>query len=332
MERVRPKGRGIASSVALILGVLALPFLSDAQRVPSVPRIGFLAPLSHPVRERAFRQELARLGYTEGQNVVIHYRSADGAFERLPALAAELVALNVDAMVTVVTQATVAASKVTDSIPIVMVAVSDPVGAGLIASLARPGGNVTGTSALAGVLVAKQLEVLHEILPKASHVTALWNPANLVFQQQQLGEAKAAAARLKMELRSVEARTPDELDRAFATIARQRTQALLVMADPMLSAQAARIGAAAIKQRLPAVSSGRDYADGGLLVSYGPNFVDAYVRAANYVDKILRGARPGDLPVEQGTKFELVVNARTARILGVRIPPAVIARADHVLD
>jgi putative ABC transport system substrate-binding protein len=324
--------RGVACCVGVLLGVLVLPFLSDAQRPTPVPQIGLLTPQPHPAREQAFRGELRRLGYTEGQTIVIHSRSADGNFERLPGLAAELVGLNVDVLVTVVTQATVAARTVTDSVPIVMVAVSDPVGAGLVASLGRPGGNVTGTSAVAGVLVAKQLELLHEIVPRASQVTALWNPANLVFQQQQLTEAKAAAARLKIQLRMVEARSPDELDRAFVTIGRQRTQALLVMADPMLSSQAARIGAAAIKQRLPSVSSGRDYADGGLLVSYGPNFIDAYVRAAAYVDRILRGARPADLPVEQGTKFELVVNARTARALGLTIPQPVILRADHVLE
>ena len=324
--------RGVACVLAVLLSVLVLPFLSEAQRATPIPRIGFLTPLPHQAREHAFRQELRRLGYIEGQNVVIHYRSADGNFERLPDLAAELVGLNVDAMVTVVTQATVAARKVTDSIPIVMVAVSDPVAAGVIASLGRPGGNVTGTSAITGTLVAKQLELLREILPKASQVSALWNPANAVFQQQQLTEAKTAAAKLKMDLRMVEARTSDELDRAFGTIARQRPQALLVMADPMLSSQAARIAEVAIKHRLPSVSSGRDSADGGLLVSYGPNFVDAYVRAAAYVDRILRGAKPADLPVEQGTKFDLVVNARTARLLGVTIPPAVILRADQVLE
>ena len=258
-----------------------MPCLSHAQRATtSVARVGFLTPQGHQAREQAFRQELRRLGYVDGQNMVLHYRSADGRFERLPDLAGELVGLNVDVLVTVVTQATVAAKKGTDSIPIVM--------------------------------VAKQLELLREILPRASQVSALWNPAN--------------------GLRMVEARTADELGRAFGTIVRQRPQALLVMADPMLSSQAPRIAEVAIKHRLPSVSSGRDSADGGLLVSYGPNFVDAYVRAAAYVDRILRGAKPADLPVEQGTKFDLVVNARTARLLGVTLPPSVILRADQVLE
>ncbi|MBI4638093.1 MAG: ABC transporter substrate-binding protein [Candidatus Rokubacteria bacterium] len=314
------------------LGVLSVSLSADAQQLSKVSLVGYLTPIPQPAREEAFRQELRRLGYVEGQNIAIAYRSADGGFERLPDLAATLVGLKVDVIVAVVTQATLAAKKATSTIPIVMVGASDPVRSGLVASLGRPGGNVTGTSSVATDVVGKQLELLREMLPKASRVAALWNPANPVFQKLQLGEATAAAAKLRVQLRFVEVRMPDELDRAFAEIAKERTDALVVLADPVLYVHAARIADLVTKHRLPAVGAAREFADAGGLIAYGPNYIEAYRRAATYVDRILRGTKPADLPVEQPTKFELVINAKAARALGVTIPRSLVVRADQVME
>jgi putative ABC transport system substrate-binding protein len=317
---------------AVVLGILAAPFISDAQRPTTVPRIGYLTPISHPAREELFRQELRRLGYTEGQNLVIEYRSANGSFARLPDLAAELVGLKVDVIVAVVTQAALAAKKATGTVPIVMVGVSDPVGAGLVASLARPGGNVTGTSAVAADVVGKQIELLQEMLPKASRISALWNPANPVFQKQQLGEAKAAASKLRIQLQFVEARTGADLDRAFAAIAKQRADALAVLGDPVFTSHAGRIADLAARHRLPTVGGTAEQADAGILMTYGPSYSEAHQRAVGFVDRILKGASPADLPVERSTKFELVVNTRAARALGLTIPQSLVVRADRVLE
>ncbi len=318
--------------VALALGVAAGPLLSDAQRPGKIPRIGYLTPNSQPAREEQFRGALRELGYAEGRSLAIEYRSAEGRFERLPALAAELVALEVDVIVAVVTQAALAAQAATRTIPIVMVGVADPIGTGLVASLARPGGNVTGTSAVAADVVGKQLELLGQVLPRVSRIAALWNPTNLTFGQRQLAEAKAAATKLRMQLQVVEARSPADLERAFTVIAKPRPDALIVLADPLFHPHIARIAGLALSHHLPAVSGAREYAESGVLVTYGPTYPEAYRGAATYVDRILKGARPAELPVEQTTKFELVVNARTARTLGVAIPPSVVARADHVIQ
>ncbi len=317
---------------AVVFGVLAAPFMSDAQRPTMVPRIGYLTPISLPAREELFRQELRRLGYTEGQNLVIEYRSANGSFARLPDLAAELVGLEVDVIVAVVTQAALAAKKATGTVPIVMVGVSDPVGSGLVASLARPGGNVTGTSAVAADVVGKQLELLQEMLPKVSRVSALWNPANPVFQKRQLGEARAAASKLRIQLQLVEARTGADLDRAFAAIAKQRVDALAVLGDPVFTSHAGRIADLAARHRLPTVGGSAEQADAGILMTYGPSYSEAHQRAVVFVDRILKGASPADLPVEQSTKFELVVNTRAARGLGLTIPQSLVVRADRVLE
>jgi ABC-type uncharacterized transport system substrate-binding protein len=318
--------------VAIVLGVLAATIASDAQGPATVRRVGYLTPISQPAREDAFRQELRRLGYAEGQNIAIEYRSADGRFERLPELAAELVDLKVDVIVAVVTQAALAAQKATSTIPIVMVGVSDPVGSGLVASLARPGGNVTGTSSRTTDVVGKQLELLREMRPKTSRVAVLWNPGNLVFQKQLLGEAKEAATKLKVKLHLVEARAPEQLDRAFAAMARQPTDALLVLGDPMFVAHAARIADLAARHRLPTVSGTRESAERGILMTYGPNYLDNHRHSATYLDRIFKGTRPGDLPVEQPTKFELVINAKTARALGVTIPHSLVVRVDQLVQ
>jgi putative ABC transport system substrate-binding protein len=319
--------------LALSAMLLALYVPAEAQQPTKIPRIGFLLPYSPgpDPRVEAFRQGLRELGYVEGQNVTIEYRWADGRFEQFPDLAAELVGLKVDVIVTAVTQASIAAKKATGAIPIVMVAVSDPVGSGLVASLARPGANVTGTSSMTAEVVGKQLELLKETLPKISRVAALWNPANPVFQALQLKETKVAARALGVQLQILEARGPDEIDRAFAAMARERTRALLVLGDPVFTSHRKRIADLAVKHRLPTVSGTREYVEAGGLMAYGPSFHDMYRRAAYYVDRILKGTKPADLPVERPTKFELVINLKTAKQIGLTVPPNMLARADKVI-
>ena len=306
--------------------------LCEAQPAGRVPRIGFLSPTRQPKNEEAFWQELRRLGHVDGKSIAVEYRSSDGNFERLPGLAAELVRLKVDVIVTYVTQASLAAKMATPTIPIVMIAVSDPVGSGLVGSLARPGGNVTGTSAFVADVVGKQLELVHELLPGTSRAAALWNPANRVFQQQQLKQASAAAAKLRMQLLYFEARTRDEIDRAFPAISNERAAALLVLGDPLFASHSARIAELAVRHRVPTVGASRAFAEAGVMATYGPDFVDAYRRAATYVDRILKGAKPADLPVEQSTKFELVINAKTVKALRTTIPPSLVARADVIIQ
>ena len=306
---------------------------ADAQQPGRIPRIGFLLPYSpgFDVRVEAFRQGLREFGYVEGQNVAIEYRWADGRFEQLPDLAADLVRLKVDVIVAAVTQASLAAKQASSAIPIVMVSVSDPVGSGLVASLARPGANITGTSSMTAEVVGKQLELLKETVPKISRVAALWNPANPIFQAIQRKETEAAARTLGMQLRILQARGPDEIESAFATMARERTRALLVLGDPVFFSHRKRIADLAANGRLPAVGGTREFVDAGGLMAYGPSYADMYRRAATYVDKILKGAKPADLPVEQPTKFELIINLKAARQIGITIPPNVLARSDRVI-
>ncbi len=314
--------------------LLALSFPAGAQQAKKIPRIGFLASVSASSdadRIEAFRLGLRELGYVEGQNVTIEYRWADGRFEQLPDLAAELVRLKVDVIVAVVTQASLAAKKATGTIPIVMVGVSDPVGSGLVASLARPGTNITGTSSMTAEIVGKLLELLKETLPKISRVAALWNPANSVFQALQLRETEVAARALGVQLQILEARGPDEIDRAFAAMVKERTKALLILGDPVFTSHRKRIADLAAKYRLPAVSGTREYVEAGGLMAYGPSFPDMHRRAATYVDKILKGTKPADLPVEQPKKFEFIINLKTAKQIRLTIPPNVLARADKVI-
>ena len=308
--------------------------LAHAQQPKKVPRIGFLAA---PTRTgaayitEAFLQGLRDLGYVEGQNIIIEYRWADGNFERLPDLAAELVRLKVDVIVAVVTQASLAAKNATGTIPIVMVAVGNPVDTGLIASLARPGANITGTSTMSDEVVGKQLELLKETFPKISRFAAMWNPANPVFQKLQMREVEATARALKVSLQKVEARDPKEIERAFAAIAKERTRALHVVPDPVFTTHRGLIADLAIKHRLPAVSGLKEYAEAGLLMTYGPSFPESSRRAATYVDKILKGTKPADIPVERSMKFEFVINLTTAKRIGVTIPQSVLFRADTVI-
>jgi putative ABC transport system substrate-binding protein len=234
-------------------------------------------------------------------------------------------------VVAVVTQASLAAKKATGTIPIVMIGVSDPVGSGLVVSLARPGSNITGNSSITAEVVGKQLELLKETLPKISRVATLWNPANPVFQSIQRKEAEVAARALGMQLHIVEARGADEIDRAFRAMAKERMKALLVLNDPVFTAHRKRIADLSAKHRLVAVSGTLEYPEAGGLMAYGPSFPDMYRRAATYVDKILKGAKPADLPVEQPTKFELIINLKAAKQIGLTIPPNVLARADKVI-
>ncbi len=314
--------------------LLALSFPAGAQQAKKIPRIGFLASVSASSdadRIEAFRLGLHELGYVEGQNVTIEYRWADGKFEQLPDLAAELVRLKVDVIVAVVTQASLAAKKATGTIPIVMVGVSDPVGSGLVASLARPGTNITGTSSMTAEIVGKLLELLKETVPKISRVAALWNPANSVFQALQLRETEVAARALGVQLQILEARGPDEIDRAFAAMVKERTKALLILGDPVFTSHRKRIADLAAKYRVPAVSGTREYVEAGGLMAYGPSFPDMHRRAATYVDKILKGTKPADLPVEQPKKFEFIINLKAAKQIRLTIPPNVLARADTVI-
>jgi ABC-type uncharacterized transport system substrate-binding protein len=321
--------RRVLYALSVLLFALCVP--SNAQQPKKVPRIGFVSPTSDDSRVEAFRQGLRELGYVEGQNITIEYRWAEGRFERLPDLAMELVRINVDMVVAVVTQASLAAKKATGKIPIVMIGVSDPVGSGLVVSLARPGANITGNSSMTAEVVGKQLELLKETLPKISRVAALWNPANPVFQAIQRKEAEVAAQALGVQLHIVEARGADEIDRAFAGAARDRVRALLLLNDPVFMAYRKRIADLSVKHRLTTVSGTLEYTEAGGLMAYGPSFPDMYRRAATYVDKILKGTKPADLPVEQPTKFELIINLKAAKQIGLTIPPNVLARADKVI-
>ena len=307
------------------------PLAADAQHVSKLPRIGYLSPVS-AVSIETFRQGLRELGYIDGTNIIIEYRFADGRFDRLPALAMELVRLNVDVIVTALTQASLAARDATKTIPIVIAGVSDPVGSGLIANLARPGGNITGTSSQTSEVVGKSLEFLKEAIPGIMHVAVLWNPANAVFQTQMLKETETAAVALRVQLKDFGVRTVDELSAAFAAIAQERADALLVLGDPLLISQQKRIIDYAAKQRLPAIYATKEHAAAGGLMTYGPNIEGQFRRAATYVDKILKGAKPAELPVEQPTQFELVINLKTAKALGITIPTTLLGRADEVIE
>jgi putative ABC transport system substrate-binding protein len=319
--------------------LLAAPLAAGAQeyKAGKVPRVGYLSPYfgSDPEIQRSldvFREALRELGYVEGQSVAIEYRFAEGKAERLPDLAKELVRLKVDVIVTVGgVPSAQAAQRATKAIPIVASGAADPVAAGLVASLARPGGNITGPTIISHELVGKELELLREVVPKVSRVAVLWNPTN-PGNVTQLRGAEAAARTLGMRLQPVEARGPGEIDRAFAAMARERAGALLVLLDAMFLDQRERIAGLAAKNRLPAVYGLRRHVEAGGLMAYGANLFDLIRHPAIYVDKILRGAKPADLPIEQPTKFELVINLKTAKALGLTIPPSLLGRADEVIQ
>jgi putative ABC transport system substrate-binding protein len=280
----------------------------------------------------AFRQGLRELSWIEGQNIVVDYRFAEGRYDRLPELATELVRLKVDVIVTGSPSPAVAAKHATATIPIVMSGVGDPVGLGLIASLARPGGNVTGLSFSVGLdSFSKSLEFIKQLVPDVRSVAVLTNPTNPA-QALAVEDMQVATRSLGMQLQLLEARSPDDFDGAFAAIAKERAAALLVVTEPMLVLHQTRLTALAVEQRLPTMYGIRESVEAGGLMSYGPNLADIYRRAATYVDKILKGARPADLPVEQPTKFELVINLKTAKALGLTIPQSLLLRADEVIQ
>jgi putative ABC transport system substrate-binding protein len=332
---LKSAGLGAAATVLFLAASLTL----EARQPERVPRIGLLmtGSLGSPETKAsidAVRQGLREHGYAEGQNILIEYRSADGNIERLPGLATELARLRVDLIVAGATPAGRAARAATATIPIIVMAMGDPVGDGLVASLARPGGNLTGTTFLGPALVPKHLALLKEALPRATHVAILWHPGAFAdsTMRDMLKEAEAAARALRIQLRFVEMQGPNELERAFSTIIRAPPDALVVFPSTMLFAERARIVALAAKHRLPSVFNNRQAVELGGLMGYGTNLPELLRRTGTYIDKVLKGARPADLPVEQPTRFELVINLTTAKALGVTIPPSLLVRADRVID
>jgi len=307
--------------------------LSEAQQPGKISRIGFLGNSTAALEANLvepFRQGLRDLGYVEGRNILIEYRWAEGKYERFPELIGELVRLKVEIIVTAGTPAAVAVKKAAPTIPLVMAAVGDPIGTGLIASLAQPGGNITGLTAIAADLEGKRLELLREVIPKLSHVAVLWNPASS-FQVVAEKEVQAAARAFKMKVLSLGVQSPEQFDNAFATIRRVRPGALLVLADRLFLHNRARIMDFAVQNRLPGVYAYLELVEAGGLMSYGPSYADMHRRAATFVDKILKGTKPADLPVERPMKFELVINLKAAKQIGLTIPPNVLARADRVI-
>jgi len=320
----------------LTLGALAVSPLAEAQQAGKVWRIGSLntspipVPGQNPIWD-SFLNRLRELGYIDGQNFSIEFRTTGGPADRLPDLAAELVRLNVDLILVPATQAALAAKQATTTIPIVMAAAVNPVETGLVTSLARPGGNITGLTVSGGTLSRKRLELLREVVLKVSRVAVLMdptNPAHFVFWR----ETEIAAQLLRVRLQRVDARAPDEIEAAFASIAKARAQALVVFTEPMIYSQRSRIADLAARNRLPTVNMIKGHAEAGDLITYGPDYRDLYRRTAEIVDKILKGAKLADIPIEEPTKLELVVNLKTARALGLTIPQSILVRADEIIQ
>src|SRR6266849_6163022 len=330
------RGLRLAFTITLLLGGLFSPSAAGAQQAAKVARIGFLALnlAPNPHLPEAFRQGLRDLGYVEGGNVEIEYRDAEGRPERLPALAAELVALKVDVILAGSTPQALAAKQATRTLPIVFASAPDPVASGLVTSLARPGGNVTGLSNIAPELVGKRLELLKQAVPGVSRVAVLWQPGGSGehTEKDMLKEVEVAGRALGVRLQFVEARGPADFDRAFSDMTRAHASALTSLGGSMFFNERRRLVDLAAKNRLPAVYPQREFVDAGGLMAYGPNFADLFRRAATYIDKILKGTKPADLPVEQPTKFELVINLKTAKALGLTIPQSVLLRADQVIE
>jgi putative ABC transport system substrate-binding protein len=316
--------------------LLAAPLAAEAQQAGKVWRIGSLNTSPIPVPDQnpiwdAFRYRLRELGYIEGQNLTIEYRTTGGPADRLPDLAVELIRLNVDVIVVPATQAALVAKQATRTIPIVLAAGVNPVETGLVKSLARPGGNLTGLSVSGGEVSGKRLELLREVIPKVSRVAVLLdptNPAHAVFWK----DTERAAEKLHLRLQRVTARAPEEIEAAFWAMAKARAEALVVFTEPMLYAQRDRLADLAARNRLPTINMIKGHAEAGDLIAYGPDYRDLYRRVAEIVDKILKGAKPADLPIEEPTKFELVINLKTAKTLGLTIPPSLLQRADQVIE
>jgi putative ABC transport system substrate-binding protein len=331
-SRVRRINRRILA-VGIVAAVLATPLVSIAQQ-KKLHRIGFLGNSTATLETHLvgpFREGLRDLGYLEGHNVVIEYRWAEGKYEQFPTLIGELLALKMDVIVTAGTPATLAVKKATTSVPLVMIAVGDPVGTGIVPSLNRPGGNITGLTSIAQELDAKRLELLREVIPALSHIAVLWNSANPIQAIEQ-NRVRVAAQALRMTILSYGVQTEEGLEKAFATIVKEQPGALLVLADRLFLHHRKRIMDFATRHRLPGVYSYRELVEAGGLMSFGPSYSGMHRRAAYFVDRILRGANPGDLPVERPASFELVVNLKAAKALGLTIPPSVLLRASEVIQ
>ena len=314
--------------------VVAWTGLLRAQAPAKVRRIGLLTPYSPSdtaLWHQAFRLGLRDLGWVEGKNISIEYRYAEGRSDRLPDLAADLVRLKVDVIVASVTSDALAAQKATRAIPIVMAVAGDPVASGLVESLAQPGGNITGLSQMNVELVGKRLELLKEMNPKLSRVAVLWNPQNAASTLN-WKEIQLPARQLGIRLNSMEVRSPNDFDKAFEDATRARAGALFILPDTAIPTNLKRIAGLATRTRLPSIFHFSEFADAGGLVTYGVDRADMYRRAATFVDKILKGAKPGDLPIDRATKFELVINMKTAKALGITIPQSVLLRADRVIE
>jgi putative ABC transport system substrate-binding protein len=319
--------------VLFLAALVAGSAVAEAQQPAKVPRIGFIfntSPSANAARIEAFRQGLRELGYVEGKNIVIEWRHVEGKPDRLPAVAAELVRLKVDIMVTAGPAATRPAKEATSTIPIVMAQDSDPVGSGFVASLARPGGNITGLATLAPELSGKQLELLKEIVPKLSRV-AVFGTSTRPGNAQALREIELAAGAFGVKLQYLDVLDPKDIETAFREASKGRTQAVLMLASPIFTSHRKQLVDLAVKSRLPAIYDRAEFVEDGGLMTYGASQNDLYRRAATYVDKILKGAKPADLPVEQPTKFELVINLKAAKQIGLTISPNVLARADKVI-
>ena len=331
---IQPSRRVFVNAlVALVTGTIATLQLHGAYaQQPAPRRIGILlvGPSLESKEAQAFRQGLRTAGYAEGRDVVIEWRSASGDYDKVAGLAADLVQNKVDVMVVDGTVGTRAAKRATSNIPIVMVLVGDPVGSGLVANLAHPGGNVTGLSLMIPDLTAKQLQLLKEAIPRLTRVSVLWNPDTPRYAKV-VEDLKAVAPSLSIELSFVAVRTPNEIGPAFSAVSRAHAQALYVIGDPLFFVHRTTLFKLASKARLPTMYGLRQYVDAGGLISYGANYEDLFRRSAAYVDKILKGAKPGDLPIEQPTKFEFAVNLKTAKALGLTIPESVLLQADEVI-
>jgi len=321
--------------ITLLGGAAATwPLAARAQQPAKIPRIGFLGNSTATMEANLIgplRDGLRELGYEEGRNVIIEFRWADGKYDQFPALVAELLAAKVDVIITAGTPATLAIKKATSTVPLVFIAVGDPVGTGVVPNLGRPGGNITGLSSIAPDLEGKRLELLREVVPKLSHVAFFLNPAN-AFHTASMRQARVAAQSLGIKLQPMEVNKSEQLDGAFASIVKEKPDALLILADRIFLHNRKRMMEFAIQQRLPSVNAYRELVEAGGLISYGPSYEDMHRRAAVYVDKILKGTKPADLTIEQPTKFTLLINLKTAKTLGLTVPPTLVARADELIE
>src|SRR5262245_23415906 len=320
--------------ITLLGGAAAWPIGANAQQ-PAMPVIGYLSPTSLPMiseRLRGFHQGLKEAGYIVGENVAIEYRWSEGQYDRLPAMAAELVRRQVSVIVTGANAAAFAAKAATTTIPIVFLLAEDPVRLGLVASLSRPGGNATGINFVSGELTAKRLELLHELVPAAARVAVLINPADATATEATLRDLEMAVRAIGLKIQVFKATTGQEIHAAFAAIVRERSEAIFLGSDPFFTGRRVQLATLAARNAIPLASQAREIAEAGGLMSYGANIVDGFRQQGIYVGRILKGEKPADLPVMQSSKFELVINAETARILGLTVPPTLLASADEVIE